>query len=362
MRLRSSRNTSPISSPSEEDPQSSSSLSKSEVEGRDHHEQSISSQSSGSSPLSSPPDSDDLNDPFTKKIPAPKGSILKRTIDQVDKNEYDGPLTRAGAKHQTPNKRRKVHFQDEVTDRKSIGTKRLNPKVVYLEGLDAPFKVIGKSILAKSERSNEQKAWSRKFLAKQSKTAEAVKSRKAEKLKGALGPDLGGSRASTPASFVSNTPSKRGRGNGRRGRGRGGRGGRGRGGGRAGRNEDSPEPPKKRILTESEKETVADLKARQTELKKFFKEVGLQQTEALNLLAARDLAKISRRSKAHEKVPEHQTVLDALSDRKQQAEDFARRKYEHDLQQAKLLLDAEKEVIEQRFKVSASRSLDCHTN
>lgn len=168
----------------------------------------------------------------------------------------------------------------------------------------------------------------------------------------ALGPDLEGSRASTPASFASNTPSKRGRGNGRRGRGRGGRGGRGRGGGRPGRNEDSPEPSKKKIMTEAEKEILADLKSRQTELRKFFKEVGAQQHEALDLLATRDLGKIAKKSRAHEKVPEYQTLLDALEDKKMEAEDFAREKYEYGLKQAKILLEAGKEIIEQRYKVS----------
>ncbi len=73
----------------------------------------------------------------------------------------------------------------------------------------------------------------------------------------------------------------------------------------------------------------------------------------MNILAAQDLGKITKKSKAHEKFPEYQAVLDALNDRKLKAEMLARRKYEYDLQQANFLLDAGKEVIERRHKVSA---------
>lgn len=108
-------------------------------------------------------------------------------------------------------------------------------------------------------------------------------------------------------------------------------------------------------MTEAEKEILADLKARQTELKKFFKEVGAYHNEALSLLATRDLGKIAKKSRAHEKVPEYQALLDALHERRKDAEEFARKKYEYDFQETETLLDAEKEVIEQKFKVCSSR-------
>jgi hypothetical protein len=278
---------------------------------------------------------------------------LKRTIDHVDALGYEALVTRAGAKHQTSEKKRKVHFHAEDALPKSRRPDIHRPQTVFLPGLDAPFRLTKKSISAHRDGSKSQKAWSRECLSAQCQRAEIIEARRAEKLKSALGPYPESSRASTPASFVSNTPSKRGRGNGRRGRGRGGRGGRGRGGGRPGRNEDSPEPPKK-TLTEAEKMVLADLKARQSELKKLFKEVGAQQNEALNLLAMRDLSRIAKKSKAHEKVPEYEEVLNALKRKEKSAEDFAREKYEYDLEQAKFLLDAGKEVIEQRYKVSSS--------
>lgn len=280
---------------------------------------------------------------------------MKRTIDHVDALEYEAMVTRAGAKHQISKKKRKVHFHAEDALPKSRRPDIHRPQTFFLPGLDAPFRLTKKSIFAHRDGSKSQKAWSRKYLSAQCQRAEIIEARRAEKLKSALGPYPESSRASTPASFVSNTPSKRGRGNGRRGRGRGGRGGRGRGGGRPGRNEDSPEPPKKKTLTEAEKVVLADLKARQSELKKLFKEVGAQQNEALNLLAMRDLSRIAKKSKAHEKVPEYEAVLNALKRKEKSAEDFARGKYEYDLEQAKFLLDAGKEVIEQRYKVSSSQ-------
>ena len=328
---------------------------KPELERRQPHEQPLSPQSSGSSLLSSPPNSDDLHDPFQTGTVDLGRQRPKKNIDQVDVPEYKGFVTKSGAKHQSPNKRRKVHFQDESLAPKSRRLVTHHPQVVSLSALDALNPLTKKPILTKSDSSKKQKAWSRKYISARDCRTEAI-----ENLKSALGPEFEGSRASTPASsFVSNTPSKRGRGNGRRGRGRG-RGGRGRGGGRAGRNEDSPEPPKKKIITEAEREVLADLKARQTELKKFFKEVGVQQIEALNLLATQDLGKIVKKSKAHERVPEYQALANELDQRKKDAENYAKGKYEYDLQQANFLLEAEKEVIKQRYQVGSSQTLFSH--
>jgi hypothetical protein len=109
-------------------------------------------------------------------------------------------------------------------------------------------------------------------------------------------------------------------------------------------------------MTEAEKEMVVELKARQTEIKKFFKEVGAHQAEALSQLTTRSLGKIAKKSKAHEKVPEYQEVLDELDERRKEAEGLARRRYEYELEQAKYLLEAEKEVIDKRFKVRCSEA------
>jgi hypothetical protein len=307
--------------------------------------------SSESSPLSPPPDSDDLEDPF-----ATTGSTLKENVPEESIDEeityYEPPVTRSAAKIRTPAKSQRVHFQDDDSNSDSLSTEPSRTGIAFLGDLDVPFFVTDGSVFSKPEHSARQKAWASEYRAAEAGRPHASAQQSPPIASVAIGTDLEGSRASTPASFVSNTPSKRGRGNGRRGRGRGGRGGRGRGGGRAGRNEDSPEPPKKKIMTEAEREIVADLKARQTELKKFFKEVGAQQNDALSQLATRDLGRIAKKSKAHEKVPEYQELLNELEERKEIAQDFARRKYEYDLEQAKFLLEAEKEVIEQRCRVS----------
>lgn len=349
------RESSPSSPPSRKSRRFSGQNARSERESRQTFENSLSPPSSTSSTLSLVLDSDYINDPFKTETPTTRRRNAKRTDDEIVAPAYEAPVTRATLKQQTPIKKRKVHFEEEDIDseRKSADSKSPRRSAVYLEGLDAPFNTTNNSIFTKSDDSKKQKAWSTNYRSFESNRKEAIETRKS-----ALGPDLKDSRASTPTSFVSNTPSKRGRGNGRRGRGRGGRGGRGRGGGRAGRNEDSPEPPKKRIITEAEKEILADLKARQSELKKFFKEAGPQQIEALNVLATRDLGKIARKSKAHEKVPEYDLLVDALRERREAAEQLVRRRYDYDLQQAKILHDAEKDVIEQRYKASFSSPHD----
>ena len=164
-----------------------------------------------------------------------------------------------------------------------------------------------------------------------------------------------GSRDTTPASFVSNTPTKRGRGGARGGRGRGrGRGGRGgRGGRQAGDDKPSNPPRKIKPLTEDEKAQIEILKKRQAELKKWCKQVGPQQYELLEALAIDDLATIRAKRNAHEKVPEHMQTIDVLQEHKEAAEQYARSRYEHELKQARFILESEREVIKQRFKVSS---------
>lgn len=163
------------------------------------------------------------------------------------------------------------------------------------------------------------------------------------------------SRDTTPGSFASNTPTKRGvrsgpRGGRGRGRGRGGRGGRG--GRQGGAGEPSNMDPKPPPPTDAEKKQIALLKARQAELKKWCKAVGPQQLELLNALSDGDLLTVKNKRHAHEKVSEHMHVIDDLLAHKEDAERYANLRYEYDMQQAEFVYNSGKAVIEQQFKVS----------
>lgn len=274
----------------------------------------------------------------------------------------ESPASNVSSQHRLRDKKRKSIFQVHSPVSMPKRMKLSHPQIFLLPQLNASVTRLTRSLLAKRKGALTDKSWRKHSLPARSPSAENINSSGTGRLVSVMGPDPPGSRASTPASFTSNAPNKRGRGNGRRGRGRGGRGGRGRGGGRAGRSEDSPEPPRKKILSEAEKEVLADLKARQGELKKLFKEIGAQQHEALSLLATRDLGKIVKKNKAHEKVPGHKAILKALQDRRKEAEQFARGKYEHELRHARILHDSGKEVIEQRYRGSSSRSGSRHSS
>ena len=148
-------------------------------------------------------------------------------------------------------------------------------------------------------------------------------------------------------------------------RGRGGRGGRGRGrGGRQTngisrsrfkpekreRDDESPDPtPKKASTTEDERAYVARLKARQQELKNFFQTVGKHQVDALMLLVSRDLGKLSRKAKAHKKVPEYEEVMQDLIDRRNTAVEMARTRYKIELGHAEDLLVTNRDAIERQY-------------
>ena len=161
-----------------------------------------------------------------------------------------------------------------------------------------------------------------------------------------------------PPPSSSSSPRKPPRGGGRgrgRGRGRGGRvpngGGRGRGNSREpGDREDSREP-KRRHLTEEERGIIATIKARQLELKRFYHVVGTQQTDILDLLATRDIAKLVKKPKAHTKVPEYEQVLTDLHSAVEAESDLFRKRYAMDVAYAHKWFEIEKERIENSFKV-----------
>lgn len=157
-----------------------------------------------------------------------------------------------------------------------------------------------------------------------------------------------------PASSTPSSPRKPLRGGGR-GRGRGGRfptgGGRGGRKARESGDRDDSEPPSKNHLTNEERETIATLKARQHELKKFYQTVGAQQTDVLDLLAGRDLAKLVKKAKAHKKVPEYDEVTENLQERVREMSDLFQKKYETDVEHANKQLTTEKELLYKSFKV-----------
>lgn len=160
-----------------------------------------------------------------------------------------------------------------------------------------------------------------------------------------------GSAGGTPES---RSPRKPVRGGGRgRGGGHANSGGRkGKQKGKGARGGDSPEPPnQRRPLTQDDRVEISMLKARQQELKRFFKVVGAQQIDILDQLAVRDLSKIARKPKAHKHVPEHDMVIEALDGLMQDAQDIAKARYRVQIQHEENRLRQEREVVEQKYKV-----------
>ena len=104
-------------------------------------------------------------------------------------------------------------------------------------------------------------------------------------------------------------------------------------------------------MTDEEREMISMIKARQQELKKFFQTVGAQQTDILDLLASRDLAKMVKNPRAHKKIPEYDVVMEDLKQTVAEESDLFRKRYEMDVEYANKLLEMEKEMIEKKFKV-----------
>jgi hypothetical protein len=161
-----------------------------------------------------------------------------------------------------------------------------------------------------------------------------------------------------PTESAPSSPPKALRGGGR-GRGRGGRvaNGSGRGRGRArdhGDRDDTPEPPpRKHVLTDEERDMITSLKARQQELKKFFQVVGAQHNDILGLLAARDMAKLVKKPKAHKKVPEYEATTKNLEQIMEDARNLFHLKHRMDTEAANMLFEMEKDLIEQRYRVGS---------
>lgn len=96
------------------------------------------------------------------------------------------------------------------------------------------------------------------------------------------------------------------------------------------------------------------LKARQHELKRFFSIVGAQQVDILEQLASRDLSKLARKPKAHQKVPEYDTIVESLDTTMQDIQDMIRTRHRVQLEHEMQRMEQEKEVIEQQFKVRST--------
>lgn len=166
-----------------------------------------------------------------------------------------------------------------------------------------------------------------------------------------------GENGETPES---SSPKKSARGGARGGRGgrraNGNNGGGAKGKGKAkGNRGESPEPPnRKQPLSQVDKDMIAMMKTRQQELKRFFNIVGTQQTEMLEEMATRDLNRIAKKPNAHKKVPEYELIMEEIQTRREEAEDIARKRYDVAMETAMLELEAQKEVIEQQFKVHSN--------
>ncbi|EXJ78270.1 hypothetical protein A1O3_09431 [Capronia epimyces CBS 606.96] len=169
-----------------------------------------------------------------------------------------------------------------------------------------------------------------------------------------------GSASGTPES---RSPRKSTRGGGRgRGGGHANNGGRrGKQKGRGGRGGESPDPPnRRRPLTQDERVEISMLKARQQELKRFFKVVGGQQIDILDQLAVRDMSKISRKPKAHKHVPEHEMVTDALKELMEDTQDMIKARYRVQSEHEEQRMRQEKEVIEQQYQTHVAEARNEH--
>ncbi|EXJ88399.1 hypothetical protein A1O1_05329 [Capronia coronata CBS 617.96] len=153
-----------------------------------------------------------------------------------------------------------------------------------------------------------------------------------------------------------------------RGGGRGRGGGHANSGGRKGRQKgkgarggESPEPPnRRRPLTQDDRVEISMLKARQQELKRFFKVVGAQQIDILDQLASGDLSKIARKPKAHKHVPEHDMATETLEQLMESAQDTITARYRVQVEHEVRRMMQEKEVIERQFKTHVAEARKEH--
>jgi hypothetical protein len=150
-----------------------------------------------------------------------------------------------------------------------------------------------------------------------------------------------------------------------RGRGRGGRsraaarfavGKRGRGsaraarGGRTGRQYDRSSDVE-HDRSPSPSAATQKLRDRQRELDKAFRKVAAAQRLALAVLASQSQKKLSRDKNAHKSVPEYEEVNLLLKARLEERQEIFRREYELKVEQENRLFAANKESIEERYRV-----------
>ena len=157
-----------------------------------------------------------------------------------------------------------------------------------------------------------------------------------------------GSAAPSPASKLGK-PNQAGKGN--KVPGRGAKANKGRAGAGGGRDRDSPDPPHKVGLSEVERRSLAIIRQRQNELRKFFNTIVNQQREALELQASRDLSRLYRKPKKHTKVPEYAEILAKIQRQENMVKDLVLK--ERALQTA--LFEKEKEaqteIIESQYRL-----------
>ena len=127
--------------------------------------------------------------------------------------------------------------------------------------------------------------------------------------------------------------------------------GKGKGRGRNNRRDDDEEDPfeGKESTTDDQKNVVKLIKARQALLRTFFRDVGRQQTDILDTLSFRDLNKLCRRANAHKKIPEYDDVLEDLQEKKQDAIDLAKTRFELDKKLAVNQFAQQQQLLEQQF-------------
>ncbi|KAF7596279.1 hypothetical protein BBP40_002423 [Aspergillus hancockii] len=172
---------------------------------------------------------------------------------------------------------------------------------------------------------------------------------------------------STPENATEPAVGKSVRGGRTRGRGRGGRsraaprfavGKRGRGiartarGGRTGRQYDRSSDVE-HDRSPSPSAATQKLRDRQRELDKAFRKVAAAQRLALAVLASQSQKKLSRDKNAHKNVPEYEEISLLLKARLEERQEVFRREYELKVEQENRLFAANKDSIEERYRVSA---------
>jgi hypothetical protein len=143
---------------------------------------------------------------------------------------------------------------------------------------------------------------------------------------------------------------RRGGGGWNKGMGKGKGKGKGRGRGRPSRREEEEDPFEGgESAPDDHKTIVKNLKARQGILRGFFREVGRQQADIIDILSLRDLNKLLRRANAHKKVPEYDDITEDLDEKKEDAIDFASHELAIKTRLAESNLAQERKLIQKQY-------------